>query len=77
MILPSTFQILVQAIAAELIFVIGYLVLLLSVIACLGIAVLVYEGARWLWFYMMSSAASAHRVPTEITGHARLARNHL
>jgi len=73
MIHSSTFAILVQAVAALLIFAIGYLALLLSMVTCLGIAISVYKGARLLWSYMMKSAASPHRVPAEVTGNVRLA----
>jgi hypothetical protein len=49
MILP-----LIQAVAALVIFVLGYLALLVSTVACLGIAVVFYKGARILGSYVTS-----------------------
>ena len=72
--LPWTYVVLVQAIAALVIFVIGYLALLLSILTCLGTGVLVYKGARLLWSYMVTNAVSAHCLPTKVLGNVRLAR---
>ncbi|MGA8873485.1 MAG: hypothetical protein WB460_20235 [Candidatus Acidiferrales bacterium] len=54
----NPFNILLQVIAAFLIFVVGYLALLFSAIVCIFIAALIAKGARLLWSYMMRSAAT-------------------
>jgi len=43
---------LIQAVSALVIFVIGYLALLLSTVACLGIVIVSYKGARILASYV-------------------------
>lgn len=70
--LPSSIYILFQAIAALLIFVIGYLALLLSVLACFVIAVVIYRCARLLWTQWTRSSESVGRFSAEATGNARL-----
>jgi hypothetical protein len=70
--LPSSIYILFEAIAALLIFVIGYLALLLSVLACFVIAVLMYRCARLLWTYRTRWPMPVGRLSTEATGNARL-----
>jgi hypothetical protein len=46
---------LIQAIAALVIFVVGYLALFVSTLTCLGIAMVSYKGARILGSHMMST----------------------
>jgi len=57
MIFLSLLNTLAQSIAALLIFVLGYVVLLLSVIAGLVIADLIYKGARLIWFHAKARSA--------------------
>jgi hypothetical protein len=45
---------LIQATAALVIFVVGYLVLLVVTVACLGLAIVFYKCARILGSYVMS-----------------------
>lgn len=59
--------------AALLIFVVGYLVLILSVIAGLVLANLIYSGARLLWSRVMARRASRRAVPAKGAGAARRA----
>jgi hypothetical protein len=70
--LPSSIYILFQAIAALLIFVIGYLALLLSVLACFVIAVVIYRCARLLWTQLTRCSVPVGRLSIEVTGNARL-----
>jgi hypothetical protein len=71
--LPSSIYILFQAIAALLIFVIGYLALLVSVLACFAIAVVVYRCARLLWAQPTKCSVPVGRLlSTEARGDARL-----
>jgi len=70
--LPSSIYILFQAIAALLIFVIGYLALLLSVVACFVIAVAIYRCARLLWAQPARCSVPAGSLSTESTDNARL-----
>jgi hypothetical protein len=70
--LPSSIYILFEAIAALLIFVVGYLALLLSVLACFVIAVALYRCARLLWVQPTRCSVPADRLSTEATGNARL-----
>lgn len=56
---------LIQAISALVIFVIGYLALLISAVACLGMVILSYKGARVLGSYatdIMRRASSASNI---------------
>jgi len=55
--LASGFNTEFQVIAAFLIFVIGYLALLLAAIACIAVAIPTYRGARWLYNYALNSFA--------------------
>ena len=66
-------SILIEALAALLIFIVGYLVLLVSVIAGVAIVNLVYTGGRLLWCRVVSRAASNDRVSTEVAGGGRMA----
>ena len=59
MIFSSTLNMLAQTIAALMIFVVGYLALLLSAIILLVTAVLLCKSARLLWSYVMRTLAPA------------------
>ena len=60
-----TFNDLFQTVAAFLIFVIGYLALIVALIACVVTAVSVYRGARLLWSYTIRFCATNNRFTTE------------
>lgn len=77
-------NILAQSFAALLIFVVGYLLLLLCAIGGLVIAHLIYKGARVVWSYVEARRAStdagdanvaetAQRIPCQ----AEISRQHL
>ncbi len=67
MIFPSALNIVVQVIAAFLIFVIGYLALLVFSTMCLGTSFFIYRGACLLWLYMMRISVPTDRVPAIAT----------
>lgn len=73
----STYNGLIPAIAALLIFVVGYLALLLSVLAGLLTAALLSKGISLCWSYVTKSAAPAHLVPAEIEVDLRPAPRHI
>jgi len=52
----------IQTIAAVLIFVIGYFVLLLSVIICLLLMALLSKAARLLYVYFSTRSVSGRRI---------------
>jgi len=58
-----------QVIAALLIFVAGYLALLLLIIICFVVAELVLEGARLGRAYTVKCNSLDHRVASEIKGN--------
>jgi hypothetical protein len=66
-------NILIEAVAALVIFIVGYLVLMVSVIAGVAIVNLFYRGGRLLWCRVVSRAASNDRVSTEVAGGAYMA----
>jgi hypothetical protein len=66
-------NVLIEAVAALVIFVVGYLVLMVSVIAGVAIVNLLYRGGRLLWCRVVSRAASNDRVSTEVAGGAQMA----
>lgn len=68
----SSIYTLFQAIAAVLIFAIGYLALLLSVLACFVMAVFIYRCARLLWTYRTRCPMPVGRLSTEVAGNVRL-----
>jgi hypothetical protein len=53
---------LIQTVAAVLIFVIGYFVLLFSVIVCLLLVTLLSKAARWLWSHFSTRAAPGRHI---------------
>lgn len=65
-------NILIEAVAALVIFIVGYLVLLVSVIAGVAIVNLLYTSGRLLWCRVVSRAASNDRVSTEVAGGAHM-----
>ena len=66
-------NILIEAVAALVIFIVGYLVLLVSVVAGVAIVNLIYTGGRLLWCHVVSRGASSDRVSTEVAGGGRMA----
>jgi|SRR5215472_4908824 len=56
------FNALIQSVAAFLIFVIGYIALLLSAILCLLAVALVAKAARLIWTHIVRAAAPARPV---------------
>jgi len=84
MILFSLVNVLVQSVAALLIFLVGYLVLILCVIAGLAIASLIYAGARHFWSRVLACYAAREAVPARfesgvhrLPGQAEIVRQHL
>jgi len=55
-----------QAISAVLIFVVAYLVLLVSTVACLGILIVSWKGARILSSYTMGVMRRAWPAPGKV-----------
>jgi hypothetical protein len=72
MILFSLVNILAQSLAALLIFVVGYLLLMLCVIAGLGVADLIYKGARLVWFRAMEGPGPGDALSGKIAGVAHM-----
>ena len=60
MFLLPLMNILAQSLAALVIFVVGYLLLLVCVIAGLVVTHLIYKGARLFWSHVVARTASAH-----------------
>ena len=61
--LLSLVNILAQSLAALVIFVIGYLALLVSAIAALVLASLIYKGARLFWARAIQPALAVNGMP--------------
>jgi hypothetical protein len=72
MIFLSLINTLAQSIAALLIFILGYVALLLSVIAGIVIADLIYKGARVIWSRAKARGGSADAVSAKIVGAAHM-----
>jgi hypothetical protein len=72
MILFSLINVLAQSIAALLIFLVGYLALLICAIAGLAIADLIYRAARLLWSRTKARPARAHAVSAKAAGAAQM-----
>ena len=53
---------LIQAVAAVLIFVIGYFVLLFSVIVCLLLVALLSKAVHWLWSHFTTRDTPGRRI---------------
>lgn len=64
--LLSLINILAQSLAALVIFVIGYLALLVSAIAGIVLASLIYKGARLFWSRMIQPALSTNGIPAKV-----------
>jgi hypothetical protein len=62
----SLLNALIQAVAAVLIFVIGYFVLLFSVIVCLLLVALVSKAIHWFWSHFSARASPGRRVAAVI-----------
>jgi len=72
MFLIPLINVMAQAVAALLIFVVGYIVLLLCAIAGLIIANLIYRAARLSWSYVMARRASSGAQPAKIAEIAHM-----
>jgi hypothetical protein len=57
---------LIQTVAAVLIFVIGYFVLLFSVIVCLLLVAVLSKAVHWLWSHFSTRAAPGRRIAAVI-----------
>lgn len=57
---------LIQALAAFVIFVVGYLALLVAVVACLGTAIVFYKAAHIIASYVMSTMRRAWSAPAKV-----------
>jgi len=84
MIFLSLINTLTQSIAALLIFIFGYVALLLSAIAALVIADLTYKGARLIWSRTKPGSPSADALSAMVAGaahmvlcQAEIIRNHI
>jgi len=73
MFISSTIGALVQAVAALLIFIVGYLALLLCAVAGIVIAHFLYKGARLFSPYVVASYASTDAVRAKLAAAARMA----
>jgi hypothetical protein len=62
------FDALIQSVAALLIFVIGYIALLLSAIPCLLTAALIAKVVRLIWTHIVQAAAPACPVSSSVAG---------
>jgi hypothetical protein len=60
-----------QVIAAFAIFLVGYLALMISLMICLIVANGVYEGAKWVGTYAMSSVSTNSSISSDIRTPAR------
>jgi hypothetical protein len=69
MVSPSVLNVLLSSIAAIVIFVVGYLALLLCAIAGLVLANLIYKAARFFWSHVFSTAVSTNGVSAKVRGH--------
>jgi hypothetical protein len=57
---------LLQTISAIVVFVVGYLALLVSVVICFAIATCVYRGGCLAWAYTVKSASLDHGVVSKV-----------
>jgi hypothetical protein len=71
MILFSLVNVLIQSMAALLIFVVGYLVLILCVVAGLTAADLIYKGVRLAWLRASQHSASGDALSAKVAGAVR------
>jgi hypothetical protein len=73
MFLLSLFTTLAQTFAALVIFIAGYLALLLCAVAGIVIAHFIYKGARLLWPYVVARYASTDALRAKLSAAARMA----
>ncbi len=73
MISLSSNNVLIPAVAALLIFIIGYFVLLFSVILGLVLVDLTYRGGRMLWLHMKMRAASKEGPTSKVSDGVHVA----
>jgi hypothetical protein len=66
---PSTLNILLQLVAAIVIFAFGYLALMLCAMAAFVLANLIYKAAHFSWVHVISKAVPAHGVSVKISNH--------
>jgi hypothetical protein len=69
---PSTLNILLQLVAAIVIFAVGYLALMLCAMVAFVLANLVYKGTHFSWVHVISKAVPAHGVSVKVSGHAHV-----
>ena len=72
MFLFSLFTTLAQTFAALVIFIAGYLALLLCAVTSIVIAHLFYRGARLFWSHVVARYASTDSVLAKVAGAARM-----
>jgi len=72
MILFSLINVMAQSIAALLIFFVGYLTLILCVLAGLAIASLIYASARFCWSLVVAGYAATEAVPARFASGAHM-----
>ena len=73
MFFSSTFGALAQTFAALVIFIAGYLALLLCAVAGIVIAHFLYKGARLAWSYVVAPHVSIDSVLAKVAAAARMA----
>ena len=73
MFFSSTFGALAQTFAALVIFIAGYLALLLCAVVGIVIAHFLYKGARLAWSYVVARYASTDAVRARLAAAARMA----
>jgi hypothetical protein len=76
MFLLSLFNTLAQTFAALVIFIAGYLALLLCAVAGIVLAHLIYKGARLLWSHVDTLHGSFDSVLPKVAGAARMVLSH-
>lgn len=59
---------LLQTISAFVVFIVGYLALLLSVVICFALATCVYRGGCLAWAYTVKSTSLDHNVVSQVAG---------
>lgn len=60
MIPTGSLNALMQALAALVLFVVGYFALLVCVFLCIFVIALLVKGGRWLWLHATTEAPSSH-----------------
>ena len=76
MFFSSTFGALAQTFAALVIFIAGYLALLLCAVAGIVVAHFLYKGARLFWHHVVAPHASTDALRAKVAAAARMAWSH-